>query len=109
MDKEAWFKLLKQKGIFPREHINSFAKLEDTKKSKKFQFYSSLRGQGISYKHYQRFKKVWRIIRNVTICKYSDLYLWTDVLLVADVFENFRDVCLKGCGLDPAYYYTLLV
>ena len=37
---------------------------------------------------------------------YHDLYLESDVLLLADVFENFRNVCLKNYKLDPAWYYT---
>ena len=37
---------------------------------------------------------------------YHDLYLTTDVLLLADVFENFRNVCVKNYKLDPAWYYT---
>ena len=37
---------------------------------------------------------------------YHNLYNKTDVLLLADVFESFRDICLENCKLDPAHYYT---
>ena len=37
---------------------------------------------------------------------YHNLYNKTDVLLLADVFENFRDICIKNYKLDPAHYYT---
>ena len=39
--------------------------------------------------------------------QYHDLYLRTDVLLLTDVVENFRDLCMEYYGLDPAHYYTL--
>ena len=37
---------------------------------------------------------------------YHNLYNKIDVLLLADVFENFRDICFKNYNLDPARYYT---
>ena len=40
--------------------------------------------------------------------EYHDLYLEADVLLLADVFEYFRDICLDSYKLDPAWYYTRL-
>ena len=39
--------------------------------------------------------------------QYHDLYLNLDVLLLADVFDNFRQTCIMDYGLDPAHYYTL--
>ena len=37
---------------------------------------------------------------------YHDLYLKSDVLLLADVFQNFCDICLNYYHLDPAHFYT---
>ena len=37
---------------------------------------------------------------------YHDLYLKSDVMLLADVFEEFRNVCLENYNLDPAWYFT---
>ena len=55
------------------------------------------------YKHAQN---VWNTFKCKTIRDYHDLYLKSDVLLLADVFENFRKTCLKHYKLDPAHYYT---
>ena len=48
---------------------------------------------------------VWKTFNMTTIRNYYDLYLKTDVILVADIFVNFRDICLKN-KLDSAWYYT---
>ena len=51
-------------------------------------------------------QKVWKVFGMKTMRDYHDLYLKTDVLLLADVFEEFRNVCLDNYKLDPAWYYT---
>ena len=46
------------------------------------------------------------MLKEKTLGNYSDLYNIQDVLLLADIFENYRDVCLKNYNLDPAHYLT---
>ncbi|ELT88969.1 hypothetical protein CAPTEDRAFT_103875, partial [Capitella teleta] len=69
-------------------------------------FYSQLSGEGISKDDYEHAKNVWKEFGMRTLRDYHDLYNQSDVLLLADVFENFRDVCCTHYGLDPAWYYT---
>lgn len=41
----------------------------------------------------------------IDLGEYSDLYLKTDVLMLTDIFENFRMICIRGYPLNPAKYY----
>ncbi|XP_071632803.1 uncharacterized protein [Temnothorax longispinosus] len=66
-----------------------------------------LTGETVSESDYAHATNVWQRFFVRTLGEYSDLYLKTDVLRLADVFENFRDSCVASYGLDPAYYYTL--
>ena len=72
----------------------------------KEEFYSKLNNEDISDEDYKHAQKVFKTFDCKTIRDYHDLYLKTDVLLLADVFENFRKTCLKHYNLDPAHYYT---
>jgi len=60
----------------------------------------------VTDKDYEHDQNVWKEFGLKNLREYRDLYNKLDVLLLADVFENFRDVCLKNYGLDPAWYYT---
>ena len=99
-------KLLKQKGFFPYDYLDNIEKLKIKKPPKQEAFYSKLTGQGINNVNYRHVLNVWKTWKMKTFKEYLELYNVTDVLLLADVFENFRDVCLKNYGLDPVYYYT---
>ena len=62
--------------------------------------------EGISDEDYAHAQKVWDVFHCNTFGEYHDLYLKTDVLLLADVFENFINVCLTTYELGPTHYYT---
>ena len=98
--------ILKQKGFYPYEYMDSEEKFNDTKLPPREAFYSRLSGKGITEKDYEHAGNIWNSFKMKTFKEYHELYNITDVLLLADVFENFRDLCLKIYGLDPVYYFT---
>ena len=98
--------ILKQKGFYPYEYMDSEEKFNDPKPPPQGAFYSKLSGKGISNKNYTHVWNVWNSFKMKILKEYHELYNITDVLLLADVFENFRDLCLKIYGLDPVYYFT---
>ena len=98
--------LLKRKGVYPYEYMNSLERLKETKLPSKESFYSTLTGEGISDEDYQHVQKVWEEFEIKSMEGYLELYNETDVLLLADVFENFRNICLENYKLDPAHYFT---
>ena len=98
--------LLKKKGVFPYEFMTGFDKLSAIELPPKKDFYSKLNDEHISNEQYKHAQKVWKEFECQTMRDYHDLYLKTDVLLLADVMENYRNVCNKNYGLDPLWYYT---
>ena len=98
--------LLTRKGVYPYDYVSSLEKLSETQLPPKEEFYSKLNDEDISEDDYQHAINVWNTFNCKTIRDYHDLYLKSDVLLLADVFENFRKTCMKHYNLDPAYYYT---
>ena len=95
-----------RKGVYPYDYMNSPEKLSETQLPPKSAFYSKLTEQDISDEDYNHAQKVWEEFGMTTMKDYHDLYLELDVLLLADVFENFREVCLDNYKLDPAWYLT---
>ncbi|KAK5646714.1 hypothetical protein RI129_005178 [Pyrocoelia pectoralis] len=100
------FNLLVRKGVFPYEYVDSWDKLNETILPAKPAFFSHLHNEDVTDEDYMHAVNVWNTFRLETLGQYSDLYLKTDVLLLADVFENFRQTCLSAYQLDPLYYYT---
>ncbi|CAB3976688.1 Gastrula zinc finger [Paramuricea clavata] len=100
------FDLVRQKGIFPYEYLDDISKLDTKELPSRDKFYSSLYESEVKEEDYQRALKVWDHFKMKTMRDYHDLYLETDVLLLADVFENFRKTCLENYKLDPAHYIS---
>ena len=98
--------LIKQKGFYPYEYMDSIEKFKDLNPPPQETFFSKLTGKGITNKNYKHVWNVWNSFNMKTFKDYHKLYNITDVLLLADVFENFRNLCLKIYGLDPVYYFT---
>jgi len=98
--------LMSKKGIYPYDHMDSFEKFNETKLPSKDQFYSILNDEHISDDDYKHAKKVWRGFNLKNMGEYHDLYLLSDILLLSDVFENFRKTCFEYYKLDPAHYFT---
>ena len=96
--------LLLTKGVYPYDYMNSFARFEETKLPPKEKFYSKLYDGHISDEKYEHAQKVWDAFECKNIGDYHDLYCKFDVLQLTDVFENFREICLKAHGLDPVHY-----
>ena len=98
--------LLLRKGVYPYDYMDSPAKFDETKLPPPEDFYSILNEEAISAEDYAHAEKVWEAFQCATLGDYHDAYLKSDVLLLADVFENFRAVSMETYGLDPAHYYT---
>jgi len=90
----------------PYDYLNSLDRLNEPKLPPKEAFYSKLYDAGISDEGYEHAQTVRKEFGCKTLRDYHDLYNDTDVLSLADVFENFRDVCMKNYRLDPVWYYT---
>ena len=98
--------LIKRKGVYPYEYMDSIERFKETRLPPKESFYSSLNDEHISDEDYDHAKKVWDVFGMKSLEDYHELYNKTDTLLLADVFENFRNICSLNYGLDPAHYYT---
>ena len=92
---------------YPYDYMNSFNKFNEEQLPKKEDFYSHLYEEHITDKDYTRANIIWKHFNIKDLGEYHDLCLMTDVYLLTDVFENFRDMCLNFYGLDPAHYITL--
>ena len=94
------------KGVYPYEFMDGPEKFDLTSLPPIEAFYSKIYDEKISQENYERAQDVWNHFNIQSMHQYHDLYLKTDTLLLADVFEHFRRVSLTNYELDPCHYYT---
>ena len=100
------FILLLRKGVYPYEYMDSWQKFDEASLSDKEAFYSNLNIEDITDVDYRHGKTVFEYLISKNLGDYHDLYVQSDTLLLADVFENFRNMCIKVYELDPAQFLS---
>ena len=98
--------LLLRKQVYPYDYFDGPEKFAETTLPPKEAFKSSLTNENILETDYHHAQQVWQSFKIQTLGEYSDLYVLSDTLALADVFENFRNLCLNAYGLDAAHFYT---
>ena len=103
---EKAFEMLTRKGVYPYTYMDSFAKFEEQCLPPQHAYYSDLTKEHISDDEYRFAKELWSTFKLENMGQLHDLYMETDVMLLADVFETFRGVSMTNYKLDPAHFYT---
>ena len=106
-DTDEKFNLMTMKGVFPYEYMDSFDRFTETQLPGKEAFFSSLTNSEITDEEYAHAETVWKIFECKTMQDFHDVYVRSDVLILADIFESFCKLSLKDYGLDPKRYLTL--
>jgi hypothetical protein len=102
------FELLVRKGVYPYEYMDHWKKFKLRELPARKHFFSQLNNRDVEEEDYKRGLDVWKAFGCKDMMDYTRIYLEIDVLLLASIFEKFRDVNLQegACGLDPVYYPT---
>ena len=98
------FSLLLRKGVYPYEYMDSSEKFNETKLPDKESFYSELNKEGITDEDYVHAQKVWKVFEIKNLGEYHDLYVQSDTILLAEIYQNFRNKCIEIYKLDPAHF-----
>ena len=101
------FMILLRKGVYPNEYMDEWNKFDEKELPVKESFYSNLMMKDISDTDYKHTNNVFKKFNIKNLSEYHDLYVRSDMLLLADVFENFRNACMKNYELDPAHFVSL--
>ena len=100
------FVLLLRKGVYSCEYMDSWEKVNETSMPDKEAYYSELNKEGITDENFVHPQKVWKVFEIKNTGEYHDLYVQCNTLLLANVFENFRDKYIEIYKLDPAHFLS---
>ena len=100
------FILLLRKGVYPYEYMDDWEKFNKTSLPEKEDFYSHLNMEDITDADYVHPKRVCKYFEIKNLEVYHDLYVQSDTILLAEVFENFRNMCLEIYELDPGKFIS---
>jgi hypothetical protein len=98
--------LVTRKLAYPYEYMDSPEKYLETQLPPIEKFYISLNNESVSQEEYENAQEIWDKFKIKNLQEFTSLYNKIDVLLLADVMENFRNISLKTYKLDPAWYFT---
>ena len=101
------FVLLLRKGVYPYEYMDSWERFSETSLPSKKDFYSNLNMEDISDIDYRHANNVFKGFKLENLGDYHNLYVQSDTLLLVDVFNNFRDMCIKEYELDTGHFLSL--
>ena len=93
-----------RKGVYPYDYVDCMKKLDQTSLPPKEPLCFKLTHEGNTDEDYQHAQTVWKEFNIESMKDYYNLYNLSDVLLLVDVFENFRNICANHYGLDPVWY-----
>ena len=86
--------------------MDNWQRLNETALPSKESFYRNLNMENIEDIDYGHSNHVFNKFKLNNLGDYHDLYVQSDTLLLADVFKNLRDMCLKEYELDPAHFLS---
>jgi len=95
------------KGVYPYSYMTDRSKFAETELPPIDAFYDTLNDEPLDPKDYTRAQQTWHHFGIRSMQQYHDHYLLSDTLLLADVFENFRNDTLNEHCLDPLHFMTL--
>ena len=101
------FILLLRRGVYPYQYMNDWEKFNERTLPEKEEFYSNLNLKDITDADYMHAKRLCKEFEIRALGEYHDLYLKSDVLLLVNVFGNFRKMCLKIYELDPLKFISV--